>query len=69
MKKHLYGLTICTNQMNFNINHTNFSKHIMEINNDNLIGTKRKYENEISFDNLATEQENKKSIYLLNQKF
>jgi hypothetical protein len=39
----------------------------MEINNDNLIGTKRKFENEISKENLNPEQENKRSIHLLKR--
>jgi hypothetical protein len=67
MNKHTSALKICSNQMNFNINLTNFSKHIMEINNDNLIGTKRKFENEISKENLNPEQENKRSIHLLKR--
>ncbi len=55
--------------MNFNINLTNFSKHIMEINNDNLIGTKRKFENEISKENSNPELENKRSNLIFKKTF
>jgi hypothetical protein len=55
--------------MNFNINLTNFSKHIMEINNDSLIGMKRKYETEISKDNSSPVQYKNISINALNRFF
>lgn len=69
MKRETSTLKVCSNQMNFNINLTNFSKHIMEINNDSLIGMKRKYETEISKDNSSPVQYKNISINALNRFF